>query len=148
MIEGKGIVTEVSIKNNPGYLSRLRLIIGCHADCAGMNRKETYDAKIAVTEACTNAIRHGGSDCDKDRITIRVSSAGGAVEAEVTDLGEGFDPTEIVARQRTEPGGYGIPLMRKLTDEIEFLRNGRSMTVRILKRASSGRRNRHPRTRG
>jgi len=130
-------ITEVSMPSNPNYLGRLRRIIGCLADCAGMDAKEVHDAKLALTEACANAIRHGSPRGEHDRVTVRFSSALGTVVAEVSDHGEGFDPAALTARHSSELGGLGIPLMEALTDEVEFLRNGGGMTVRLVKRAKS-----------
>lgn len=143
MLQRSGIVTEVSIKSNPDYLSRLRRIIGCLADCAGMDAKEVHDAKLAVTEACANAIRHGSPQGLEDKVSIKISQMAGTVITEVTDHGSGFNPDEIRPRPIAQPGGLGIPLMKALTDEIEFLKNGKGMTVRLVKRARSPRRRRY-----
>lgn len=145
MARGSSTVTEVSITSNPDYLARLRRIIGCLADCAGMDAKEVHDAKLAVTEACANAIRHGSPQGPDDKVSIKFSHAGGTVITEVTDHGSGFDPEEVHPRPIAQPGGLGIPLMKALTDEIEFLKNGKGMTVRLVKRASSPYRRRYSR---
>lgn len=142
MRDSAGTITEVCIPSNPNYLARLRRIVGCLADYAGMDTKEVHDAKLAVSEACANAIRHGSPRGQEDRISVRLSSAGGTVVAEVTDPGEGFDPTALPARAESQPGGYGLSLMKSLTDEIEFLKNGEGMTVRLVKTAKSPRRSR------
>ncbi|MBI2843632.1 MAG: ATP-binding protein [Armatimonadetes bacterium] len=126
--------------SNPDYLSRLRRIVGRLADSAGMSAKEKYDTKLAITEACANAIRHGSPQGIEDRVSVRFSTISGAVVAEVTDRGGGFDPTGLHSRPTTEPGGLGIPLMRAMTDGVEFLKNGSGMTVRLIKRANSIRR--------
>lgn len=147
MMDGNGSITEVSITNNPDYLARLRLIVACHADCAGMDSQEAYDAKLAVTEACANAILHGSPRQDMDRIVVRLSSAGGAVVAEVTDTGEGFDPSDVQPHCAERAGGRGIPLMRSLTDEVEFSQLDNGMTVRLVKRAKCSIRSRRRRVR-
>ena len=135
MAEGRGTITEVSIPSNPDYLARLRRIIGCLADCAGMDSKEIHDAKLAVTEACVNAIRHGSPQGQQDKVTIKISAALGTVVTEVTDRGSGFEDQETEHKSGTSTGGLGIPLMKALTDEVEFHQNGKGMTVRLVKRA-------------
>ncbi len=135
MADGRGVVTEVSITSNPNYLARLRRIIGCVADCAGMDSREIHDAKLVLTEACSNAIRHGSPHGDSDRVSILISSDPGTVVAEIIDRGDGFDPSETVDRATRKDGGLGIPLMRALADEVEFVRSGKGMTVRLTKRA-------------
>jgi len=137
-------ITEVCIPSNPDYLAWMRRIVGCLADCAGMDPSEVHDAKLAVTEACANAIRHGSPHGADDKVSIRISSTKGSVVTEVTDAGAGFDPKEINARPRTEPGGLGIPLMKALTDDVQFEKNGAGMTVRLVKTAQQPRTRRYP----
>lgn len=142
MSENRQTVTEVSIPSNPNYLERLRRIVGCLADHAGMTTKEAHDAKLAVTEACANAIRHGSTEGTDDKVSIRISSAGPTVVTEVTDRGEGFDPAKLVTRPISEPGGLGIPLMRALSDDLQFERSLKGMTVRLVKTAKTPSRSR------
>jgi len=139
MPDSPGAVTEVSIHSNPYYLDRIRRITGCLAGCVGMSVSEIDDAKLALSEACANAIRHGSPQGQSDRVIVRFSSAGGALIAEVADRGGGFDPDDLPGRSSAEPGGLGIPLMRALTDELEFLRNSKGMVVRLVKRARAPR---------
>jgi serine/threonine-protein kinase RsbW len=135
IMQNVGAITEVSIRSNADYLERIRRIIGCVADQVGLDHKESYDTKLAVTEACANAIRHGSPDPQSDRITIRLSSNSGTFVAEVTDRGVGFDAAALRVPDAPQPGGYGIPLMKALTDEVEFLQNSDGTTVRLVKRA-------------
>jgi serine/threonine-protein kinase RsbW len=135
MAEGRGTITEVSIPSNPDYLARLRRIIGCLADCAGMDSKEIHDAKLAITEACANAIRHGSPQGQQDKVTIKISAALGTVVTEVTDHGSGFEHKEAGHKSEVNTSGLGIPLMKALTDEVEFLQDVKGMTVRLVKRA-------------
>lgn len=135
-------ITEVCIPSNPNYLARLRRIVGCLADYAGMDTKEVHDAKLAVSEACANAIRHGSPRGEEDKINVKFSFSGGTVVTEITDPGDGFDPTNLPERAATQPGGYGLSLMKSLTDEVEFLKDGHGMTVRLVKTAKSPRRRR------
>lgn len=135
-------ITEVSIRSNPNYIERIRKIIGCMADHVGMTGKECYDTKLAVTEACANAIRHGSPDQQKDRITIRLSSTREAVVAEISDPGEGFDPAALTLAHEPHPGGHGIPLMKALMDELDFQKNPTGTTVRLVKRVKTPKRHR------
>ena len=140
MIGNGRAITEVSIRSNPEYLERIRKVIDCLSDHAGMDSRECYDTKLAITEACANAIRHGSPNHLSDRVTIRLSSTSGTLVAEVTDLGDGFDPGGTLKSELLEPGGFGIPLMKALTDEVEFVKNGGGTTVRLVKRARRPRR--------
>lgn len=135
MGDGDRTVIEVRIPSNPDYLARLRRIVGCLAGSVGMGTREVQDAKLAISEACANAIRHGSPRGEADRVTVRFSSAAGTVVAEVTDSGAGFDPDDVPPRRAEQPGGFGLSLMKTLTDEVQFVKNGTGMTVRLVKRA-------------
>jgi len=57
------------------------------------------------------------------------------------DRGPAFDPTETVARKRQAddgdlPGGWGIQIVRRYTDEIHYAREGNESVLRLTKRVS------------
>ncbi|MDO8683322.1 MAG: ATP-binding protein [Armatimonadota bacterium] len=133
----------ISIDSRPEYLPRLRTVIGCLAENMGMSTQEMQDTKLAITEACANAIRHGSPDGEQNAVVIKLVTSSRGFVAEVTDQGAGFDADTLVPNTILEkPGGLGIPLMRAMADRVEFLRNAKGMTVRLLKKVkgSVGRR--------
>ena len=81
------------------------------------------DVKLALTEACTNSVRHaygaqGGSvaityELYQDRLVI-----------EVVDEGEGFDPpteaSNALVEDELSEGGLGIAIIEALADEFEI----------------------------
>ena len=102
-----------------------------------MSEQEQHDTKLAVTEAFSNAVRHGSPNGGANSITLRFYTSDGVMVTEITDEGSGFDPSALKPRDMYQPGGMGIPLMRTLTDDVEFERGGRGMTVRLRKHARS-----------
>jgi serine/threonine-protein kinase RsbW len=92
------------------------------------------DLKLAVTEACTNSVRHayaenGGTvdivyELHDDRLVVVVS-----------DDGAGFDPDELVEAADLTEGGLGIAIIRALVDEFEVgdRRDGRGSRLRFVK---------------
>jgi len=128
-------ITEVKVESNPQHLPKLRKIIGCYAQSIGMSEREQHDAKLAFTEAFANAIKHGSPKGGASSILVRLYAADRTMVAEISDEGHGFDPDSLKPRKLPQAGGMGIPLMRALTDHLEFERNGRGMTVRFRKEA-------------
>ncbi|MDO8588725.1 MAG: ATP-binding protein [Armatimonadota bacterium] len=125
----------ISIDSRPEHLPRLRTVVGCLAADLGMSSEEAQDTKLAITEACANAIRHGSPDGAGSGVTIKLVAGRGGMLAEVTDHGDGFDVNAITVPAPAErAGGMGIPLMRALSDRVEFLRNAKGMTVRLVKK--------------
>jgi serine/threonine-protein kinase RsbW len=92
------------------------------------------DLKLAVTEACTNSVRHaygenGGTvdivyELHEDRLVVVVS-----------DDGAGFDPDEFVEAGELTEGGLGIAIIRALVDEFEVGErgDGRGSRLRFVK---------------
>ena len=70
------------------------------------------DLLVLVTELVTNAVRHAGLGPD-DRIVLNLLAGNGVVRAEVCDPGPGFVPVD---RPPGPDGGFGLPLLRMLSD--------------------------------
>jgi serine/threonine-protein kinase RsbW len=81
------------------------------------------DLKLAVTEACSNSVRHayagnGGTvyivfELYDDRLVVEVSDDGG-----------GFDPDAVEESGDLAEGGLGIAIIRALVDEFEVGERG------------------------
>ena len=99
-----------------------------------LNDETLNDLKVAVTEACTNSVRHayrdnGGTvdivyELHKDRLVV-----------EVSDDGSGFDPDEVEEVDQLTEGGLGIAIIRALVDEFEVGErgDGRGSRLRFVK---------------
>lgn len=121
-------ILELQIPPHPEYIGIVRLV----ASSLAAARREVADErvddlKLAVSEACTNAIEVHRSHGLDEPVTIRVTEAQDRMEVTVTDAGPGFDPDELpVHPPVTDPDrlnferGLGIPLMRTLVDELSF----------------------------
>jgi anti-sigma regulatory factor (Ser/Thr protein kinase) len=81
---------------------------------AGVGREATNDLLVAAIEACTNAIEHSGSDS----VEVSWTDAEDAVTIDVRDAG--VFRSRVRIPEVEGPGGYGIPLMAALTDELEI----------------------------
>ncbi|HEY9378308.1 MAG TPA: ATP-binding protein [Jiangellaceae bacterium] len=96
----------------------------------GLSDDDSYQVKLAISEAVTNAIQHGSSS-PTDPIRIVVAEESGALVFEVIDTGR-FRPR--VRRGVLPESGRGLEFMRLLMDEVD-LRPGLTGTLlRISKR--------------
>ncbi len=86
---------------------------------------------LAVTEAVENAIVHGNNYDSNKRVRIEFESARTGLLFRVSDQGDGFDPAQVPDPTTDESGkvGRGLYLMRKLSDEIRFNDNGRTIEL-------------------
>ena len=97
--------------------------------------QETIDDVVAaVEEACTNVIRHSGS---QEEIEIRLGFRGDELEVLVKDRGCGFDVAAFDPGRVPDflaTGGRGLFMISRLCDEMELRREG-GVEVRMIKRA-------------
>lgn len=77
------------------------------------------DVKLALTEACSNSIRHAYADGREGVVEIRYELADGSLAVEVSDEGGGFDPALLDAgADELDEGGLGIAIIRAVTDDL------------------------------
>jgi serine/threonine-protein kinase RsbW len=94
------------------------------------------DLKLALTEACTNAVRHA-YDGGEGSVEITYELHPDRLVVEVSDDGEGFDlePAPAVAGDdELVEGGLGIAIIRALADEVRVSgREEGGSTLRFVK---------------
>ncbi len=118
LVESKVAVT---IPSEAAYVRVVRLALTGIASQLNFSIDEIEDLKLAVSEACNNAIRHAGSANGDGQVLIECYSSPGRLRVCVQDHGPGITPK--AARKRTKPadpseGGLGLYLMQTLVDEV------------------------------
>jgi PAS domain S-box-containing protein len=89
---------------------------------------------LCVVEACTNAIRHSGSD---QEMVVSLRFQDGDLFVAVRDEGHGFDVESFdpsVLPDLMATGGRGLYLIARMMDDLE-LRSERGLEVRMTRRA-------------
>lgn len=83
------------------------------------------DLKLALTEACSNSVRHAYRDGREGIVEILYDLQPDRLVIEVSDDGPGFDYVESDGEdgELTE-GGLGLAIIRSLSDEFELGRRG------------------------
>ena len=88
---------------------------------------------IAALEAANNAILHGNKLDENKNVTILFKIEENKLVINIDDEGIGFDyknvPDPTAPENIENVNGRGIFLMEKLSDNIEFARNGASVTM-------------------
>jgi serine/threonine-protein kinase RsbW len=92
------------------------------------------DLKLAVTEACTNSVRHAYPE-NGGTVDIVYELHDDRLVVEVSDDGSGFDPAEAEETGELTEGGLGIAIIRALTDEFEIAErdDGHGSRLRFVK---------------
>jgi serine/threonine-protein kinase RsbW len=80
------------------------------------------DLKLAVTEACSNSVRHAYQDGREGAVQVVYELLPDRLVVEVSDDGEGFTVAADAAGEATSltEGGLGIAIIRELADELEL----------------------------
>jgi anti-sigma regulatory factor (Ser/Thr protein kinase) len=87
------------------------------ADGLGISGDVLSDAKVAVTEACTNAVVHAYDD-ETGRLDVEMYADEMQLTVVVRDKGAGIQPRPARA-SATAALGLGLPLIAALTDAFE-----------------------------
>jgi serine/threonine-protein kinase RsbW len=127
----------LTIPARPEYIALCRLALAGLSRTADLDDEVVADLKLALTEACSNSVRHaypGGQGTVEvvyrvlpDRLVIEVADDGAGFALADLDLNEGGDLSE---------GGLGMAIMRAIADELEVepRENGRGSRLRLVKR--------------
>lgn len=112
----------LEIPSHPEYLGIVRGVTHKVCEIAGIDSNKISEVKLAVDEACTNVIRHAykGNKNKKLKVVYRLKKD--SIRIEIEDNGEKA-PANILKRELPEklkPGGLGIPLIKKIFDDVSF----------------------------
>jgi serine/threonine-protein kinase RsbW len=135
-----GEVVELEFPARAEFVGLARLVVSALASTDPKLADERIDdLKIAVSEACTNAIEAHGAIDTSERVIVRCRAEPDFLEVQIEDRGEGFDPAMLPDHPpATDPNrlkferGLGIPLIRALVDEVEFSSSAGGTAVRIV----------------
>ena len=135
-----GQAIRLTIPAKPEYitLGRLALTGIARLRAEPLSAEVLGDLKLALTEACTNSVRHAyGGAAGHVHIVYELHSD--RLVVEVSDSGEGFEPaTARVATPGTDElaeGGLGIAIIEALSDELEIGEgDGGGSRLRFVKR--------------
>jgi serine/threonine-protein kinase RsbW len=139
-----GEVIELEIPARAEFVALARLVVSAlAASDSNLADERIDDLKLAVSEACTNAIEAHDAAGSDERVLVRCRAGVDSLEVFVEDRGQGFDPAQLPDHPPvTDPDrlkferGLGIPLIRALVDEVEFSPTGQGTAVRLVMRLS------------
>ena len=121
--EACGSDIRLTLPARPENVAVVRHVLAAFADALGLPTAVRDDLRLAVTEACTNVVRHAYGDED-GVVDVVMRPSGKAIEVIVADSGRGHGPSGDTAGP-----GLGMALISALADSLE-----------VERRAGSGRR--------
>jgi serine/threonine-protein kinase RsbW len=138
-----GDVVTLAIPARTEYLILARLALAGIAREVDIDQATLADLKLAVTEACGNAVQHAQPN-DGGVVTIRMAVDDEAIEITVADDGPGIDTITVPELPEGEvpESGMGLAIIHALVDRVEIVpgADGRGTVVRMrrLRTARSG----------
>jgi serine/threonine-protein kinase RsbW len=130
-------ILELQVPSSVEHIATVRLVVSSAASWRrDLSDDRIDDLKLAVSEACTNAVEANRETRPRAPVTVAVYEADSYLEVQVSDQGGGFDPAELSPHPPvTDPQrlnferGLGIPLIRTLVDDVRFEPTDRGTTV-------------------
>jgi serine/threonine-protein kinase RsbW len=132
---GAGVVA-LTIPARAEFIALCRLALTGLARTRALAPEVVADLKLALTEACSNSVRHAYAEGREGMVEIRYELDDDRFRVEVADDGHGFDPA-LAQRplEEIDEGGLGIAIIRAVTDELDISRGpeGQGSRLRFTK---------------
>jgi serine/threonine-protein kinase RsbW len=133
---GEGRQVRLTIPARPEYITLCRLALTGLAGLRSFSEELLADLKLALTEACSNSVRHAYDAGEGGVVEIVYDLRPDRLVIEVTDEGSGFDPDSAAgAPEDLSEGGLGIAIIRAIADDVEIGArvNGKGSRLRFVK---------------
>jgi len=117
----RGGIVALTVPARAEFIALGRLALTGLARTRVLSAEIVADLKLALTEACSNSVRHAYDEGREGVVEILYELSDDRIAIQVTDDGSGFDPQILErAQEELDEGGLGIAIIRALTDELEI----------------------------
>ena len=102
--------------------------------------KQLFGLALALEECASNIVNHAYQRDARRTFRATLEHTGSVMVIELRDRGPEFDPTQAPVPEKEAdgndrpPGGWGIQLVRRYTDEMRHTREGDENVLRLTKR--------------
>jgi anti-sigma regulatory factor (Ser/Thr protein kinase) len=134
------------VNNDLAELPRIGEWIDAWARSQRVPAALTDRAQLCCAEAVTNIVMHAHGDGASHTVELALRREGEAVALDIKDDGTPFDPLQWPLPQPPKDletaavGGWGIPLMRRFSDEMRYLRvDARNVLTLVFRRRPADR---------
>ena len=111
----------LTLPARPENVAVVRHVLGAFAEALRLPDSVIEDMRLAVTEACTNVVRHAYANGEPGPVEILIRPVGDELQVIVSDEGRGLGPSDD-----TSGPGLGLPLIAALTHSLEIERSPRA----------------------
>ena len=127
----------VSIANDIAEIRRINAALADFLGEEGVPDRVINRVRLVIEELVVNAIRYAFDDEGAHRIDVELRTEPRRVIVTIDDDGRPFDPNAAPAPPLNEPwetrrtGGLGIYLVRKLSSDLSYSRDGDRNRTRV-----------------
>ena len=127
--------TMLRLASDPKNIARIETFVEGLVDRYQITPDVYGNILISLTEAVTNAIRHGNHNDSSKNVSVQLRKDKDRIAFLISDEGGGFDfdclPDPTAPENLLKIGGRGVFLMRQLSDDIVFSENGSTVEIRF-----------------
>ncbi|WP_295529044.1 PAS domain S-box protein [uncultured Pseudacidovorax sp.] len=127
-------VHRIELPTDAAAIGLLRALVDTGLSEAGETGPSSELFTLAVVEAFTNIVRHTRGLLPQAPIEVLVRRRSDALEVELVHIGEPFAPPQHDVQTNFEDypeGGFGLTIIRKASDRVEYLHHDGVSTVRL-----------------
>jgi anti-sigma regulatory factor (Ser/Thr protein kinase) len=135
-LESRDSDVRLTLPARPENVAVIRHVLGAFAEALNLPDAVVEDMRLAVTEACTNVVRHAYDDEEHGPLEIVIRPDGDRLDVIVSDCGRGIGPSPDTAGP-----GLGLPLIAALVHSLEIQhapRAGSRLAMSFLRRPRVG----------
>ncbi len=125
----------IQMQSEPAQIAPVRKAVEEFAAERGFNEADIGEIGLCVNEAIANVIRHAYFEKPDQPIDLNVDYQNGALTIRIRDWGSGVTPD--INREKTQlfkPGGLGLPCLKSMMDEVQFVAQPDGMLLELVKR--------------
>ena len=119
------------------YITLVRLALSGLSQTRPVDDETLGDLKLAVTEACSNSVRHAYQAGHEGEVEVLYEIHADRLVVQVSDAGSGFTAPDAAGGDDAPlaEGGLGISIIRELADELELGpgEGGQGSRLRLVK---------------
>ena len=113
-----GELVRLELPAQPAFVGVARSVVAAVASSIdGIDDDRLEDLRVAVSEACTNAVSTHSANDTEGRVIVRCARTDGRFQVVIEDSGRGLDPATL---PDTDAGGWGLQLIEALVDAVTF----------------------------
>ena len=120
-------------------LTELFGLVGAIAASVDLPEERRGVVDLVVEEAFVNLCRHAYEGRDDGKVGVAITGRSGELQVELRDSGPAFNPIEEAPRpdltlgvEARKPGGLGVELMRRMTNELRYRRDAEQNVLAMV----------------